>query len=148
MEVRDVHVRALDAAQLRRAFSHAVREEGFLSVAATALVLILIGTLVYTLGEGWDVVDAFYFAVATLTTSSIADPSLVLTDPWLKIFTAFYVLIGIGILVEVIRRLGFGFVTVLHKDRLKAQAAHEKIHERLHTRPDADGPQDPGGMEG
>ena len=124
---------------LRRAFGHAVREQGFLSVAATALILILIGTVVYTVGEGWGVIDGFYFAVATLTTSSIADPSLVLTDPWLKIFTAFYVLIGIGILVEVIRRLGFGFVAVLHEDRLKAQAAHEKIHERLHPRADADG---------
>lgn len=39
------------------------------------------GTVVYALGEGWHVVDAFCFAVATLTTSSIADPSLVLTDP-------------------------------------------------------------------
>ena len=32
------------------------------------------------------------------------------TDPWLKVFTAFYVLVGIGILVEVARRLGMAFV--------------------------------------
>ena len=49
---------------LRRAFGHAVREEGFLSVAATGLVLVLMGTVVYALGEVWHVVDAFYFAVA------------------------------------------------------------------------------------
>jgi hypothetical protein len=49
-------------------------------------------------------------AVATLTTSSVLDPKLTLTDPWLKIFTAGYVLVGIGILVEVARRLGMGFI--------------------------------------
>ena len=54
----------------------------------------IIGTLTYTLGGDWSVVDGFYFAVATLTTSnrSEADPA--------KIFTALYVLVGIGILVE------------------------------------------------
>jgi hypothetical protein len=31
-------------------------------------------------------------------------------DPWLKVFTAGYVLIGIGVLVEVARRLGMGFI--------------------------------------
>ena len=39
-------------------------------------------------------------AVATLTTSSVLDPDLTVTDPWLKVFTAGYVLVGIGILVE------------------------------------------------
>ena len=43
-----------------------------------------VGTLAYTLGEDWSLVDGFYFAVATLTTSSIADPELVITNSWLK----------------------------------------------------------------
>jgi hypothetical protein len=50
------------------------------------------------LGEGWNVVDAFYFAVATLTTTSVSDPDLVLDERWMKVFTVFYLLIGIGIL--------------------------------------------------
>jgi hypothetical protein len=58
-----------------------------------------------------------------LTTSSIADPDLVLTDPWLKIFTAFYVLTGIGILVEMARRLGFAFIAVRQQDRAAKSAA-------------------------
>jgi Ion channel len=74
------------------------------------------GTLVYTLGGGWSPIDGFYFAVATLTTSSIADPELVLEDPWLKLFTSFYVLLGIGIVVEVIRRLGISFIEVRRQD--------------------------------
>ena len=55
--------------------------------------------------------DGLYVAVATLTTSSILDPDLTITDPWLKVFTAGYVLVGIGILVEITRRLGMGFMT-------------------------------------
>ncbi len=61
------------------------------------------------LGNGWNVVDSFYFAVATLTTSSVADPALVLEDGWMKLFTVFYILIGIGILVEIVRRFGMAF---------------------------------------
>jgi hypothetical protein len=43
--------------------------------------------------------------------SSILDPDLTITDPWLKIFTAGYVPVRIGILVDVARRLGMGFMT-------------------------------------
>jgi hypothetical protein len=74
------------------------------------LALMIIGTLAYSLGAGWSVVDGLYVAVATLTTSSVLDPELTVTDPWLKVFTAGYVLVGIGILVEVARRLGMGFI--------------------------------------
>lgn len=87
-------------------------------------VLILTGTLVYTLDNGWKLVDGFYFAVATLTTSSIADPHLVLKDDWLKVFTPFYILIGIGIFVEIARRLGRSFVEVHQQDK-EARAARK-----------------------
>ena len=52
--------------------------------------------------------NGFYFAVCTLTTSSIADPNLTLTHDSLKIFTAIYVLTGIGILVELARESASG----------------------------------------
>ena len=92
------------------AIRHAAREESFAAVFAAGILLIVIGTLTYSLAEGWRVADGFYFAVSTLTTSSIADPNLTLTSEAIKIFTAFYVLTGIGILVEVARQLGVGFV--------------------------------------
>jgi hypothetical protein len=50
--------------------------------------------------------------VATLTTTSVADPELVLHDRWLKVFTVLDLLVGIGIVVEILRRLGYGFVKV------------------------------------
>ncbi|MGZ4233596.1 MAG: ion channel [Solirubrobacteraceae bacterium] len=72
----------------------------------------LLGTAVYSIHEGWNVVDAFYFAVCTLTTSSIADPNLMLRGGAIKMFTSFYILIGIGVLVELVRQIGFGYVAI------------------------------------
>ena len=86
-----------------------------------AIVLILVGTVTYSLGEDWSVANGFYFAVCTLTTSSIADPNLTLTHEWLKIFTAIYVLTGIGILVELARQLGVGYAR-------QREAHHAKRH--------------------
>jgi hypothetical protein len=97
--------------RLAAALRVAQREEDFARVLSAGSLLIVIGTLAYSLGAGWSLVDGLYVAVATLTTSSILDPNLTVTDPWLKIFTAGYVLVGIGILVEVARRLGMGFIT-------------------------------------
>ena len=57
---------------------YAVREEEFLPVLSAGLALVAIGTTTFALAANWSVVDALYFAVATLTTSSIAAPDLVL----------------------------------------------------------------------
>ena len=96
--------------RLAGALRVALREEDFGRIMAAAVALIIVGTLAYSIGSGWSVVDGLYVAVATLTTSSILDPELTLDDPWLKVFTAGYVLVGIGILVEIARRLGMGFI--------------------------------------
>jgi len=125
---------ALMFRRFARALRHAFRGEDFAPILSAALTLILMGTLVYSIGGGWSVVDAFYFAVGTLTTSSIADPKLVITDPWLKLFTAFYILVGIGILVETARRLGVAYIAVRQQD--KAAKATRADHLRG---PDAEG---------
>jgi hypothetical protein len=112
--------------RLRRALRYAVHEEGFLTVLGAGVLLIAIGTIAYALGEDWNIVDALYFAVATLTTTSVSDPDLVLDQAWMKIFTVFYILIGIGILVEVLRQLGTSFVAVRVQDRAARTARREK----------------------
>ena len=96
--------------RLAAALRVALREEDFERVLSAGLALIIVGTLGYSVGGGWSIVDGLYVAVATLTTSSILDPDLTITDPWLKLFTAGYVLVGIAILVELARRLGMGFM--------------------------------------
>ena len=108
------------------AIKYAAKEEHFAVVAGAAVFLIIVGTGVYSLGEGWNVGDGFYFAVCTLTTSSIADPSLTLTHETLKIFTAFYVLTGIGILVELARELGVGFIKMREEHHTTRHARRHK----------------------
>jgi hypothetical protein len=88
-----------------------------------SVTLAEIGTVTYALGSGWNVVDALYFAVATLTTTSVADPDLVLQDGWMKLFTILYQLVGIGILVEILRRLGIAFVAVRRQEQADDDAA-------------------------
>jgi hypothetical protein len=99
------------------ALRYAVREEDFLPVFGAGVGLVFVGTMSYSLGEKWNVVDALYFAVATLTTTSVSDPDLVLDHRWMKLFTVFYLLIGIGILVEILRRLGLAFVAAGEQER-------------------------------
>jgi Ion channel len=118
--------------RLAGAVRRAAREESFAAIVGAAIALVLTGTVVYTLGEGWRLVDGFYFAVCTLTTSSIADPDLVLTHDVLKIFTAVYVLTGIGILVEVARQLGVGFVKMREEYKATMLAKVEHVHDRHH----------------
>ena len=81
--------------------------------------------------RGEDFARILGVAVATLTTSSVLDPDLTVTDPWLKVFTAGYVLVGIGILVEVARRLGTGFIIAraeVEKSKAAEAAAGAPAH--------------------
>jgi hypothetical protein len=119
--------------RLLSALRFALREEDFVRVLGAAAALIIVVTITFSLSNGWSVVDGFYVAVATLTTSSILDPKLTFTDPWLKLFTAGYVLVGIGILVEVARRLGMGFI---------AARAEVDRHGKAEAAADASGPDD------
>ena len=108
------------------AMKYARKEENFAAVAGAAVALIFLGTVTYSFGEGWSVIDGFYFAVATLTTTGVADPHLTLTHDALKIFTAFFVLTGIGILVELARELGVGYVKEREERHAARQARHHK----------------------
>ena len=56
----------------------------------------------------------------------MSDPDLVLQDGWLKLFTVFYLLIGIGILVEILRRLGLAFVEVRKQEKAERDAGHDR----------------------
>jgi hypothetical protein len=105
------------------------REEDFGPVLGAGALLVFLGTLAYVGVQGWSVVDALYFSVSTLTTTSVSDPDLVLDDGWMKIFTILYQLIGIGILVEILRRLGFAFVAVRAEEKAVKQAKEESAAE-------------------
>src|SRR4249919_876385 len=120
------------------AIKYAAKEESFAAIFGAAILLILIGTVTYSVGEGWNVIDGFYFAVCTLTTSSIADPHLTLTSEALKIFTALYVLTGIGILVELARQIGVGFMAMREQ---QSATGHDRRQARRARRHDGEPPE-------
>jgi hypothetical protein len=65
--------------------------------AVLVVSLFLVGTVFYSLVEGWSVVDSFYFSTMTLATVGFGD--LAPTSDGAKVFTVLYVLSGVGILV-------------------------------------------------
>jgi len=73
----------------------------FLELMVIAAGMILLGTVFYSNVEGWRAIDSLYFSVTTLTTVGYGDLTPQ-TDAG-KLFTVFYILIGVGILL--------GFVT-------------------------------------
>ncbi|RZV48448.1 MAG: two pore domain potassium channel family protein [Acidimicrobiales bacterium] len=76
------------------------RDEHARGLVTLALTLIGAGAVFYHQVEDLSWVDSFYFTVITLTTVGYGDIAPETTAG--KIFTMFYVLIGIGILVALI----------------------------------------------
>jgi voltage-gated potassium channel len=58
--------------------------------------LIVIGTVFYSLVEGWSVIDSFYFSVVTLTTVGYGDFSP--DTPVAKLFTTIYIFMGLSVI--------------------------------------------------
>jgi voltage-gated potassium channel len=79
------------------------RDQHFKSLAFLSAVAIVSGTVFYSLVEDLRVIDALYFSVVTLATMGYGDfaPK---TDAG-KLFTVFYVLIGVGILLSFVTRV-------------------------------------------
>ncbi len=64
-------------------------------LAASAFLLILAGTVVFSALEDWSYVDSFYFCVVTTTTVGFGDLSP--DTDGAKMFTVFYIVSGLSI---------------------------------------------------
>jgi len=102
-----------------RAVWETVTDPQFLELMIIAAGTLLTGTFYYHLAEGWSFVDAFYFCVTTLSTVGYGDMSP--TTDASKLFTAFYIMIGVGIM------LGFVNAIATHtKDKSPLNKLFEK----------------------
>lgn len=75
-----------------------LKNKEYLELLITTLLVIGFGSVMYRYLEDWSWIDSIYFTVVTLTTVGYGDFSPQ-TDGG-KIFTIFYIFIGIGIILS------------------------------------------------
>lgn len=99
-----------------------LRDKEYRDLIFTTLIVICIGTVVYHFLEGWSWLDALYFSFITLTTVGFGDfaPQ---TDMG-KIFTIFYIVVGIGIILAFVNTIYHHFTT--RKENRKRERKAEK----------------------
>ena len=80
-----------------------IRDADFRALVFLVFLTFLIGTVFYSVEEGWGLIDSFYFSVTTLTTVGFGDPAP--TTPVGKIFTVFYIFSGLGLIAGFINAI-------------------------------------------
>jgi len=80
-----------------------IRDEDSRPIFGYALAMLLFGTVVYHYLEGWSYLDALYFCVISVGTIGYGD--LTPTSDVAKLFTIFYVINGIVILLSLFDRI-------------------------------------------
>lgn len=78
-------------------------------ILVLVIILLSIGTVYYNKIENWSYVDSFYFSTMTLTTIGFGD--LVPTKTTTKIFTSFYAMFGIGIMLYFLGSIIGGYLS-------------------------------------
>ena len=102
-----------------RSVRRGLKDEQFRQVFMLVATILGLGTLFYWRIEHWSLVNSFYFSVVTLATVGFGD--LAPTTTFSKLFTALYVIVGVGILVAFYSRLAFRILADRETDRHRHQ---------------------------
>src|SRR5215210_1848234 len=103
-----------------RALWYSLRDPEFQALFFLVVVTLASGTLFYSSVEGWTLLDSLYFSVITLTTVGYGDFSPSTTAG--KIFTMFYIFIGIGIIL--------GFVNAVAERSMQQRGGIRRLLDR------------------
>jgi hypothetical protein len=96
-----------------------------LSAAISALIgMIVLGTVVYKFLEGWTWIQSFYFSVITLSTVGYGD--LHPTTDVSRLFTAFYILLGVAIALSALAVIGKNYLEKREKKILERREQKRK----------------------
>ena len=105
---RSVLSLVLGLVRLATSVARSFREPQFRALLLLYGALLFIGTVFYVRTEGWSVLDAVYFCVATLATVGYGDfaPRTAVG----KVFTMVYILVGAGVFVVLAAELAVGVI--------------------------------------
>ena len=108
-----------------RGLWNGMKDKDFRNLFLWLLAIILLGSWFYTRFEHWTFLDSVYFSITTLATVGYGDFSPQTAAG--KIFTIFYIIIGIGML--------YGFIVLLaeRSGLMKKQANATKASEEKTT---------------
>ena len=73
-----------------------LQKHAYKILAVAAVLLVAVGTAVFSWLEGWSTVDSLYFSVVTVTTVGYGD--ITPDTDGAKLFTVLYILAGISII--------------------------------------------------
>jgi hypothetical protein len=106
------------------------------SAIFSLFLLIGFGTWAYQQIEGWTFGQSFYFSVATLTTVGYGD--IHPTTDASRIFTAIYILIGVGVVIAALTSIGSRYLYSQEKElsnnitrRIKRQQKKKSRRKRI-----------------
>lgn len=78
-----------------------LKDESYRELLLTSAFIILVGTIIFHLLEGWEWIDALYFTVITLTTVGYGDFSPETNGG--KVFAIIYIFVGVAIILNFIQ---------------------------------------------
>ena len=80
-----------------------LKDKEYRNLLSTTMIILALGTVSYHYLENWSWIDSLYFSVITLTTIGYGDLHPV-TDGG-KIFTIFYIMVGLGVILSFIHTI-------------------------------------------
>ncbi len=96
-----------------------LRDGEYRDLLFTTSIFVGFGTVMYHFLEGWNWIDSLYFSVITLSTIGYGDFSPA-TEAG-KLFTIFYILLGVGVILSFINTVHHHFEEVRTKGKEKGK---------------------------